>query len=42
LLHTVDVGDDDINLLVFVRNVHGVMELDVFCFEFSLEDPQGL
>jgi len=42
LFHSVEVGNNILDLIVLIRYVHGIVELYIFGFEFGLEDFESL
>jgi hypothetical protein len=42
LFHPVKIGNNVFDVFVIIRHIHGIVELDVFRFEFRLEDSESL
>jgi hypothetical protein len=42
LLHAVDVSNDEFNCPIVIRDIHGVMEVDILGPKLGLEDLESL
>jgi hypothetical protein len=42
LLHAIDVSNDEFNCPIVVRDIHGVMEIDILGPKLGLEDLESL